>query len=173
MSKTNKKLLAIIISLVAIIAFLLYLNKDSVEKSVQIYNNSEIEIYDGDLIKSYNFEEIKSLETHTFQTNLNESGKEPVMQEYTGVLVKDLLENINIDIEKIVAITVSAVDGYTVITDKEKIMDEDNVYLVYMQNGKYLESRGAGGVGPYQVVVSKDQFSQHWCKYVTRIDVVR
>lgn len=172
MKKSSKKIILIVIILVLALAILLILNQENLNESVAVYENRKVKIYKGDFIRSYSFDEIKNLETHQLEAYLNESGEEPKRQEYTGVLIKDILLDAKVDIKDIKAILVTAVDGYTVAVDKEKVIENDNVYLVFKQDGRLLKSKDEGGVGPYQMVIAKDQFSQYWCKYVIKIEVV-
>ncbi len=172
MKTSSKKIILIVIIMSIALAILLVLNQDNLNESVSIYEDKKVEIYKNEFIRLYSFNEIKKLETHKLEAYLNESGKEPEKQKYTGVLIKDILLDANIDVKDIKAILVTAVDGYTVAVDKEKVIESDNVYLVFKQNGQLLKSRDDGGVGPYQMVIVKDQFSQYWCKYVIKIEVV-
>ncbi|MFW6029644.1 MAG: molybdopterin-dependent oxidoreductase [Halanaerobiales bacterium] len=173
MKSSSKKIALIVLVLVIALAVLIILNQENINQAVTKYENMKIEIiYEDSIVKSFDFDDIQELDIHTFDAFLNESGKEPQKNEYTGVLVKDLLINSNIDITNIEAILVTAVDGYTVAVEKEKVIEEDNVYLAFKQNDKFLKSKEDGGEGPYQMVIAKDQFSQYWCKYVIKIEVV-
>jgi hypothetical protein len=170
MNKSTKIITITVIILITLLIFFLFLNRDNLDRSKHLYDGQIIEIVHMDDVFEYDFERIESLKEYSFNAFLNESGKEPVEKEYTGVLLKDILRDLNINDYS--ALTISAVDGYTVIIDKEKIEQDDNVYLTYKQDGKWLKSREEGGVGPFQMVIAKDQFSQYWCKYVTKIEVV-
>lgn len=173
MKSSNKKIILIMTVLVIALAVLIILNQDNMNQAVEVYENMKIEIINKDNSpKLYDFDKISGLKVHTFKAFLNESGKEPQKQEYTGVLVKDILSDANIDITSFKAILVTAVDGYTVAIEKEKVNEDDNVYLVYKANGQFLKSKDNGGNGPYQIVIAKDQFSQNWCKYVIKIELV-
>lgn len=107
-----------------------------------------------------------------FVATKDTSTSDPIEYDYTGVLLKDVFEEMEIDIEGIKGVVVSASDGYKVTIEDEKIQQDDNVYLTYMREGKWLESKDNSGSGPIQLIVSKDQFSQYWCKYVTSIELI-
>jgi len=171
MNKSTQSIFIIILILVVLLAIFLYFNSDNLDKSKYLYTGQIVEISHNDNTLEYDFESIKELKEYTFSALLNESGKDPVNKEYTGVLLKELIEDANIA-NNYSAVIVSAVDGYTVMIEKDKILEDDNVYLAYKQDGERLKSRDEDGVGPFLMVISKDQFSQYWCKYVTSIEVI-
>ena len=57
------------------------------------------------------------------------------------------------------------IDGYAAALSMDKVMDDDNVYLAYKRDGELLGTKTDGGNGPYQLIISKDKFSQYWVKF--------
>ena len=102
---------------------------------------------------------------------LKSSGKPPVDTSYTGVELKALLENLEIDTAGKTQVITKAVDGYTVALSLAEVLEDDNVYIVYKRDGKDLGAREEGGSGPYQIVIRKDQFGQRWNKYLMEIEL--
>jgi len=107
-----------------------------------------------------------------FVAKKDTSTSDPIEYDYTGILLKDVFEEMEISIEGISGVVVSALDGYKVTIAAEKIEQDDNVYLTYKKEGQWLENKENGGSGPIQLIVSNDQFSQYWCKYVTSIELI-
>ena len=117
-------------------------------------------------------QELVDLGEEDFEATKDTSNSGPEDSTYTGVLLKNLLNELEIDIENFAGIVVSAEDGYKVTIEAEKVLQDDNVYLTYKKEGQWLENKENGGSGPIQLIVSNDQFSQYWCKYVTSIELI-
>jgi len=173
MNKLNKYLLPIIILiLVLIIGVLAIINKDTFEEKAQLNNDAIFSVMnDGVEVRSYNMDEIAALGETTFKANLKSSGNDPIEYEYSGVLLKTILEDAGVSLEGKDSAIVSAIDGYVVAIAIDKILDDDNVYLAYKRMGELIGTREEDGDGPYQMIISKDKFSQYWCKYAYSIDL--
>lgn len=168
-----KKRVAIIVSLIAVlfitIAITLNLNKVSIEAQKEILSNAEIILkYDDnellltmDSIMIYN---------ENFEAVLDTSSAEPTTHNYTGVQLKDLLNNNKINFKN-KTIIVKAVDGYSVAYSPEEVSQDKNVYIAFMEDDKYLGNRDSGGRGPYESIVVSDIFSNRRCKWITEIEV--
>jgi hypothetical protein len=85
--------------------------------------------------------------------------------------MKTILENAGLNFEGKNAAIVTAVDGYVVSVGMDKLMDDENVYLAYMREGELIGTYEEGGRGPYMMIISKDQFSQYWCKYAYSVEL--
>lgn len=173
MSKLKKFILPIIIViLVLIIGVLAMVNKDTFSEKAQLNNDAIFAVMDAGVeIKTYTMSEISALGETTFKANLKSSGNDPIEYEYTGVLLKTILEDAGLSFENKDSAIVSAIDGYVVAVSMEKLLDDSNVYLAYKRAGELIGTREDGGDGPYQMIISKDQFSQYWCKYAYSIDL--
>lgn len=170
----NKKYLLpmIIVVLVIIIGVLAIMNKETFEEKAQLNNDAIFSVMDGgEEVRSYTMDEIAALGETTFKANLKSSGNDPVAYEYTGVLLKKILVDAGVSFESKESAIVSAIDGYVVAISMEKILDDDNVYLAYKRMGELIGTREEDGDGPYQMIISKDKFSQYWCKYAYSIDL--
>lgn len=165
------KVITIILAFLAVVLVgLAWMNKDSLAEKKQLNNEAIFMVeVDASTIKSYNMSEIAALGEVTFEANLKSSGKDPVPHTYTGVLLKTILADAGLPLSEGGNAIVSAIDGYVVAVSNEKLMAEDNVYLAYQMDGELIASREEGGDGPYQMIISKDQFSQYWCKYAYRV----
>ncbi len=167
-----KKAITIVIVILAIIVgSTAYLNMQTVETKKELEENALFVIKEnGNEIATIDMKTIISLGETDFNANLKKSGEDPIAYTYTGVLLKKVFEEYGVNLEDKSAVVVKAIDGYTVAVDVEKVLEEDNVYLTYMREGESLGNRENGGKGPYQTIVSKDPFSQYWCKYALEAD---
>jgi len=174
MNNKVKKLIipGIILLLILIIGVLALLNKDTFEQKAQLNNDAIFTVLENGIeVKTYTMEAITKLGETTFKANLKSSGKDAVEYEYSGVLLKTILIDAGVSFDNKDSAIVSAIDGYVVALSIDKLLDDTNVYLAYKKMGELIESREEGGDGPYQMIISKDKFSQYWCKYAYSIDV--
>lgn len=171
--KNNRTLTIIIIALVAIIGVTAYLNRDESTQKTALNNDAVFEVTQNEqVMATYTMSDIQAMGQVTFTATLKSSGNDPVDHEYAGVPLITILENAGIkDLSNKSSIVVSAIDGYMVSVDIDKVLDAENVYLAYVKDGELIGTREAGGDGPYQVIISKDQFSQYWCKYAYSVEV--
>ncbi len=172
MNKNTKILILTIILLVSIVATAIFLNRDNVAASKELNNNALfVLIEDGTEVVSFSMIEIKAIGEVDFNATLKSSGSDPKEHVYTGVLLKNIFSNANIEIEGKETVVVTAADGYTVAITKDKFLDDDNVYLAYMRDGELLGTKEDGGSGPYQMIIRKDPFSQFWCKFAISAEI--
>lgn len=168
----KKAITYIIIALFIIVGLTAYLNRGNIEEKEIIQKEAKLIIKSqGQEAGIADFDTIKNLGEVTFNANLKSSGKPAEEHSYTGVPLKNLLDSYGVLLKEDSQVIVTAIDGYVVAYTGKKVMEDDNVYLVYKRDGEYIKNREEGGAGPYQVVVKNDQFSQYWCKYATEIEV--
>jgi hypothetical protein len=168
--KKNNIIIGLTIAFLVVALIVTYfVNQEDIEEKKQLNRDAVFEVlYQGEVVKSFNMEEIAGMGEVTFEANLKSSGNDPVPYEYTGVLLKTIFMEAGLDLEGKSSATVMAVDGYATALTMEKLMDDENVYLAYMRDGELLGTKEDGGNGPYQLIISKDKFSQYWVKYAYR-----
>lgn len=128
-------------------------------------------IANGEEVATVTFDDVRSLEQHRFGATLRSSDAQEQQHTYQGILLSDLLMEHDLNVRAEDQVIVRAADGYTVTVTGEDVLQEDNVYLVYEKNGERMRSREAGGSGPYQLIVRKDDFGQRWNKHVMEIEM--
>lgn len=166
MKKNNIIILVMIMLLLSVIGIGYLCNSEEIEEKLALNKEAIFEVVrDGEVVASYNMEDIANMGEVQFYANLKSSGNDPVAHEYTGVLLKTIFEEAGLDPASSAGATVIAVDGYAAALTNEKLMADDNVYLAYKRDGDLLGDKVSGGYGPYQLVISKDKFSQFWVKY--------
>lgn len=157
--------------LIIVMGVFALMNREIAKEAQGVSENAEIIIKDGNSQVSLSFDEINSLEEVEFNAVLDTSDSGPKENTYTGVLLKEIIEKVGMDIEDKKQMVVKALDGYVVALKISEVIDEDNVYLAYKLDGQPLRSKEQGGSGPYQLIIRKDQFSQRWCKFVVEIEL--
>mgnify|MGYP000164786053 CR=1 FL=1 len=167
----SRKVKITVIFLIIILGVFGFMNRQYLKDKGYANENAEIIIKEGDMEKVLNYETIKTLGEVEFTATLDTSDTGPEEQTYTGVPLKNIIEEAGLLLEEGKIVVVRGIDGYTVALSSEEVLDEENVYLAYEINGKPLKSKSQGGSGPYQVIVRKDQFSQRWCKFVVEVEV--
>lgn len=166
MKSNNVRILLVIGLLLTVLGVSYLINRGDIENKLALNKEAIFEIVvDGQVKTSYNMEDISKMGEVTFSANLKSSGKDPVAHEYTGVLLKTIFEEAGLNPEQSEGATITAIDGYAAALTKEKLMSDDNVFLAYRRDGQLLGDKSNGGDGPYQLVISKDKFSQFWVKY--------
>lgn len=172
MKKNNIIIISVMVLMIIAIGGTAYINRENLEEKKQLNTDAIFSvIVNGEEVASYNMEEIAALGETTFKANLKSSGKAPIEYEYTGVLLKLVIEDAGVSIEDMNNAVVSAIDGYVVAYTIDKLAADDNIYLAYKREGELIGTRDDGGRGPYQVIVSKDKFSQYWVKYAYSVEL--
>ena len=168
-----KRSAAIIVILIIILTITLFvslnLNKEYIEKQKEILANAQIVLADDENKRVITLEDI-ILYSGDFEAVLDTSTTEPATHIYTGVQLKELLNKNNIDFQNKIII-IKAADGYSVAYSSEEVSIDKNVYIAFMEEGKYLGGRDSGGRGPYESIVVSDTFSNRRCKWITEIEV--
>ncbi len=172
----DKKILIVILVMLVLmlIIFITFkLNKPSIEVQKQLLDNAEILIISDNEEVIINIDNIKSAGEEKFQAILDTSSTKASIHTYNGIQLKELFLNLKITISKSDIIILSGVDSFAVAYSGEEVLKDDNVYIAYMEDGKYLGTLDNGGTGPYEVIVKEDQFSNRRCKWLTKIEVRR
>lgn len=136
--------------------------KEKEKVSLVIEADGKENIVKADIIYNHN-------DAVLFPAVVRSSGKKPVETEYKGIELKKLLETLNIDISNYKKAEFNASDGYKIILSIEELNEPSNVYLAFERDGEILKSKGSGGIGPFQLVIRRDPFSQRWIKHVNKI----
>lgn len=171
MDKKNAIVALLILCLTLIIFILLKINNQNIEVQKELLSNAEIILSDGQREIFLNENAFKNSAEETFNAVFDTSSTEPKIHSYVGVQLKNILKDNKIDITHKTAVIISAADGYSVAYSKEEVIADKNIYIVYMEDGKYLKSREGGGRGPYESIVVSDMFSNRRCKWITKIEV--
>lgn len=113
-------------------------------------------------------DEILAYDKVDFQANVKSSGNDPVLTDFGGVFLNDILQSLDIQLEDH-TVTFKANDGYQTMVTAQEVLQQDNVYLVYEREFNRTLSQDEGGTGPLEIVIVQDAFSQRWNKFVVEI----
>ncbi len=174
-SQTNFKEKKIILVMTCILTILtiifVFLNKNTLTN----YGDEKI---DGTILFIYgeqqdyvDFEYIEKLPQTEFEATVRSSGQSPKEVMYTAVKMSDILNSLGIDYKSTNRAIIRAEDAYASAVSAEDIDIDDNVYIAYKIDDKYMQSRENGGEGPFQLVIRQDNFSQRWVKYVVEVEI--
>lgn len=169
----DKKIILIVMSLLAVVlGVFVVLNMNSNEDNIMKYKDEIITFKQNDqLATTMTMEEVLSYDAQEIEVIRNTSKTEPTPYTYKGILLKTLLEEKDIELSGSKAVIASAVDGFVSVIPMDKVLEEDNVYLVYEWEGKPLGTREEDGEGPFMIIIKNDQFSQNWCKFTVEVKV--
>lgn len=170
----NKRMLIVIVTIILlsiIVYFSLKLSQESIEKRRETLEKAEIVLVSEEEEKILNIDIIKSIGKKDFQAILDTSTTDASLHNYTGVELKDILNYFNIELDNKKAVILTGVDGYSVAYSIDEVLEDENIFVAYMEDGKYLGTRKDGGRGPYESIVVSDQFSFRRCKWLIEIEV--
>lgn len=167
MSKQTKWLVVIIVILM--VAFL----------SLGLYHANQASQLDDQAltIKTANktihltIEDILSFDKVEFEANVKSTGNDPVLTNFGGVLLADVLAFHQITLSGSETVVFKAIDGYHTNVSGLEVLQPDNVYIVYERENQRTKSRAEGGSGPLEIVIALDAFSQRWNKYLIEIEI--
>jgi hypothetical protein len=170
----KSKKLAIIIMLVLVVAFAfsLFLNKANIEKRKELLESSEIELIINGETHMLNKEIIEGIDIEEFNAILDTSVGSASEHLYQGIELAVIIRHFGGISEDATAIIAHGADGYSVAYSVDEVFTGENIYIAYMEDGKFLGDMEDGGRGPFEIIVLKDQFSNRRCKWLIRIEVV-
>lgn len=169
--KSSKIIITVIVVLAAVVGVTAWLNQGGQEERRRSQEGAILFLKQGDQTIELKFDDIRALPEKEFDAVLRGSGRLPVETTFTGVALKRIIEAAGLDLAAINQVVTRAADGYSVALTGDEVRMDDNVYLVYEQDGKDLGTREDGGTGPYRLIIRKDEFAQRWNKYLMEIEL--
>ncbi len=158
-----KKVLTVVFCL-ALCTFMLCACSSEVVKSTA---SVDIELMDG-TTKTVDMDLINSLNVVEITTEQSTSESDAEVNVSKGVLLSEVLTKIGVDIDKVNELEVSATDGFISMYNKEQLLDENKLYLIFEQDGEVLNE---GGDDVFYIIAGDEQFKQNWTKYVESIKI--
>lgn len=173
MPKSKKKyaLITVIIVLVIAVAVLAILNAQQTQAVMDGLGKSEVSIVvNGEEAGRFTLEYLKNMPKTDFTDQIKESGSTAVKTEFGGVLLKDVLNSLEIDVSGCSSVSYRASDGYASGGTVDEVLNDDTVYVVYERNGQQTKPKSEGGTGPVEIVIAEQAFSQRNCKFLIQIE---
>ena len=110
------------------------------------------------------------LDRGAFSGALTDGKGDVTFHNYTGILLRNLLEAKGIDLTRISGVTVTSADNYSVVFTGEEILQADRVYAATTADGKTIEGIDPGSDG-VQVIVFGDPNSRRCVRFAQKITV--
>lgn len=112
----------------------------------------------------------EDLDQGAFSGELIDGKGDVTFHEYTGILLRELLEEKGVDLAQGSKVTVTSADNYSVSFTEEEILQTDNVYAAITADGKKIEGIDPGSDG-VQIIVFADPNSRRCVRFAQRITV--
>ena len=168
----NTWIVVVLLSLLLLIAVISFqLERSDLADIKERLASAQIEIDFDDKAVMMTMSELQLLGTEDFEAVLDTATTKATTKKYTGIELKKVLEHLGIDLSQKKAILLKAADGYSVVYGMDEVLKEKNIYIAFMEEGKYLDTREKGGRGPYESIIVSDAFSNRRCKWLIGIEV--
>ncbi|ATW24911.1 hypothetical protein [Candidatus Formimonas warabiya] len=166
--KENKILVLGVFLLILVIGVFSYLNRNPEDlKEGQILfkaGNTKLSVMTVDDLKKLPSVEKKM----TVRTSRGDEEHLYTMTPLRGVL-EAIDPKLTEEYEKIIA---RGIDGYTSGVTMSEVLEPDNVYLAYLDQGRPLPAQKVGaGTESVQVIICRDQFGQRFVKFLVSMEV--
>lgn len=112
----------------------------------------------------------EDLNRGTFSGELIDGKGDVTFHEYTGVLLRELLEDKRIDLGELSCLTVTSADNYSVGFAPEEILQTDTVYAAITADGAAIAGIDPGTDG-VQIIVFADPNSRRCVRFAQQITI--
>ena len=150
--------IAVLVAVTAIVATVHLSNQDTVACMVISQADQKINV---------SFED---LDNGAFSGELTDGKGDVTQHEYTGILLRKLLEHKGIDLAGLSGITVTSADNYSVEFTAEEILQADKVYVAVTADGEKIEGIDPGTDG-VQLIVFGDENSRRCVRFAQKITI--
>jgi hypothetical protein len=162
--KSSNTVVIIIVCLALAVGILAYLNSNG-EK----LNEGEIRIKAGDkVLGTVTMDDARQLPAVKKKLAIN-STSGITKHQFTCTPLSEVFKKIDPDIcnsyEKVITI---GVDNYTSFIRMDEVLEKNNVYLVYEDNGKPLKTK-MGKEGSMRVIILNDEFGQRFTNFLVEM----
>jgi len=157
----KRNVLIVVVILVLAVGITAYMNRGDLAAKRESQQEAYVMIKSGGSEAArIDLEKLQQMNVVDVEANLKRSGKPAEKHVYTGVPLKEVLEEAGADTAGKDTVIMKAVDGYTSAIGMEETLQDGNVYLVFKIDGEPLGTKEEGGSGPLQVILAEDPFSQ-------------
>lgn len=164
----------VILAMAVAVGILAMVNRNQTLETAQAIGDTEVLVkLNGEKAGSFDLAFVQGMTKITFDDKIKENGKNAVAVAFGGVLLRDVLDEIGVDISGFSDVTYKARDGYASAGTVDEILNSDTVYIAYERNGEQIKAKEQGGTGPMEVVIANQTFSLRNCKYLLEIDFTK
>ena len=166
--KSNKIILIVFSCLFIVISLLASSNISNMNKELELNENGLTIEINNQTVKMFSLQEIHNLKSEEIEITQYSNGGPPVERNLTAVKIIDILELSNVDVNEINEVVVTALDGFSAKFTKDEILDDNKVYIFYLENGFKLDEKW----GNFATACNGDESSTRWLKQTYKINVI-
>lgn len=169
MKKSTIGIIAVLVVLVVVIGIFAGMNRSNLKD----VNDGAVDVDINGQVTTYTIDELRDMEgVSTVHKVIKSGSKEDEEADFTGIDVADLLKSVDPDcLEGATAVVATSGDGYATSYSVEEALEDDNVMLIFEQDGAALTPYEDGGSGPLRIVVMKDEFGNRSAMWVTKLSI--
>jgi DMSO/TMAO reductase YedYZ molybdopterin-dependent catalytic subunit len=105
------------------------------------------------------------------QTNCSLKSASSSRHDYTGTSLQGVLDRVDPGLtQKYQKVITRGVDYYSQVLDMSEVLQPDNVYIVYADNGRLLKTKD-GREGSLQLVISLDKTGQRYTNWLVSLEL--
>ncbi len=163
---TNKIMVTAIVILVLLISIFGYLNSKG-EK----LEEGKIKLKaENDILGEITLEEVKKLPAVNKKMAISSTGG-LTKHNFTGTPLLEIFNHMDPEIVKrYKRVIIRGVDNYTSGVTMEEVLEKNNVFVVYADNGEPLKSK-TGKEESMRIVILNDQFGQRFTNYLVEMQL--
>ena len=151
---------------VVIIAVLIMINRNSTQQQIDMANAMQLQFEINGEEKVYNYNENNESYT-TFDTQMKRKNGDVYDKNYSGIMLKNILAEMDVTVSDNTAVTVVCADQYEIQLTADEVNADGNIYLITKENGEKLAEED----GKFMLVVNWDEFSTRWAKNVVKVKI--
>ena len=166
-TKTNKGTLAIIVVLCILIPaviILAILHRGTMEERLELQAVGEFMITSSEETVSVSLADL--LDIGAVEVTSSPRGER---RDFTGVPLVRVFDRFGVDYSEARTVVFTSLDGFVTALTIAEVLDEENTFIVFEEDGEPLGTREEGGRGPYMVVVALDPFPNRWARYLMEV----
>jgi DMSO/TMAO reductase YedYZ molybdopterin-dependent catalytic subunit len=164
----NKGIYLIMLILVVVTVFFAFQNRQGRNNNAETVRIMK----EGQIIQEITMEEVKALEPKVEREITLRSSQGTETHKFTGIPLETVINSVDPSLLKEARqVLTRGIDGYTVAFNIDELTSDDNILLVYYQDGKPLGNKSNGGTGPFRIIAVADHFAMRADKFITELEV--
>jgi len=156
MKKSTIAVIAALVALAIALVALIFLNMPDIAQRQQLRTDEVFLIIIGEDEHRVTINDIENLYPRAIEANYKRSGRPAETRMFSGVPFAAILELHEIDSANLQNAIFAAADGYQSALTISRALNDAYIVL--------CDERG-----PFRMILPNDQFSQHWCSYLTDV----
>lgn len=167
----SRKISITIAVLILVIAVFAWLNAPEAELRQANQINNTFLISSNTVRIAINSGDLHIFDQHEIEGTLRSSGGALTTDIYTGIRFTDLINHYQLEFTENHRLISRSADGYTTAFNYAEATLPGNLVIAFAKNDKPLGTKEEGGIGPYLLMVTADQFGQRWNKFLMELEI--